>query len=172
MKKTKKTISKKPKNKVTKKFIVARNTTILAAKQIEIKKAKRISALKTVTKVTSMDKVRIVPFVVKKLKAANSKNRMVSGPEIKNSIYKHQGIKINAGKLRVIIHYIRVNGLVKCLLATQQGYFITKDTLEMQVYLKSLNKRIRQIGHLRTSLDRQGHEILGQQFSTKRNSIN
>ena len=34
----------------------------------------------------------------------------------------------------------RINGIVKCVLATGQGYFITNDTLEMQVYLKSLNK--------------------------------
>lgn len=130
-------------------------------------KQDRLAAIIQGYKITYFHKIHIVPLVVEKLKKATSRSRFVSGPEIVNSIYKHHGIKLTGGLLRSILHYIRINGIVKCLLATSQGYFITNDTLEMQVYLKSLRKRIRQIGALAIALDRQGHEKLGKQISTK-----
>ncbi len=130
-------------------------------------KKDRIEAIIRVPMVTHFHKVHIVPLVVQKLKKATSKMRFVSCPEIVNSIYKHHGIKLGQGLVRSILHYIRINGIVKCVLATSQGYYITNDTLEMQVYLKSLKKRMRQIGALAMALDRQGHEKLGKQISTK-----
>ena len=155
--------SKKPKNqkKVTAKKIHAFNKGIGKTKE------DRLEAIVKGHKITYFHKIHVVPLVVKKLKNATSRQRFVSGSEIVNSLYKHHGIKITTGLLRSILHYIRINGILKCLLATGQGYFITNDTLEMQVYLKSLRKRIRQIGALVTALDRQGHEKLGKQISTK-----
>lgn len=130
-------------------------------------KEERLAAITSKHRLTYFHKVQIVPLVVEKLQKATSKSRFVSGPEICHSIYKHHGIKINSGLLRTILHYIRINGIVKCLLATGQGYYITNDTLEMQTYLKTLQSRIKQIGILKKALDAQGHEVLGKQISSK-----
>lgn len=130
-------------------------------------KRQRLNALQQVPKVTCHHKHNVIPLVVAKLKRANSKNRFVSGSEIRNSLYKNHGIKVTCGTIRALLHYIRINGLVKCLVATSYGYYISKDTLEVQVYLKSLRKRIRQIGALAKAIDRQCHEVIGRQYSVK-----
>ncbi len=128
-----------------------------------ITKEDRIKAITYKSKINAFHKTHLVPLVVEKLQRATSKSRIISASEIRNSIWKNHGVKINSGLLRSILHHIRINGIVKCLLASGQGYFITNDTLEMQVYLKSLDRRIRQIGALRKALDAQGHESLQKQ---------
>ncbi len=136
-------------------------------KIIPISHKQRLAAIKNVNNVTNEIKRDIVPLVIKKLKTAKGRLRFISAPEIKNHLNKHYGLKIGHGTLRSVLHYIRINGIVKCLIATSQGYYITNNTLEMQAYLKSLRKRMRQIGALAIALDRQGHEKLGKQISTK-----
>lgn len=155
---TKKTNTKKPS---AKKVLQFNESQKAAAKK------KRLEELENKSKLTYFHKNQVVPLVVEKLQKTTTKNQIVSGPEISASIYKHHGIKISGSLLRSMLHYIRVNGLVKCLVATTKGYYVTTNTLEMRVYLKSLTKRIKLIGVLRKALDYQSHEVLGRQYSSK-----
>ena len=46
-----------------------------------------------------------------------------------------------SARIRKLINHIRVNGLVECLMATSNGYYITEDPWEMKRYIESLQGR-------------------------------
>lgn len=58
---------------------------------------------------------------------------------------KGKGMKISDARVRKVIAYIRVNGLIPGLMATSKGYYITRDSGELENYITSLTGRINAI---------------------------
>lgn len=52
-----------------------------------------------------------------------------------------RGYNIGEARVRKIINYIRVMGLVPCLLATSNGYYVSTDKKELSLYIGSLQDR-------------------------------
>jgi len=72
------------------------------------------------------------------------KENAISGAKI-ISIYKDRhGIKLNDGRLRKIIQYIRLHNLSPRLAACSKGYFIANKDEEYNEWIISMEKRIRQ----------------------------
>lgn len=82
----------------------------------------------------------LVPQVVEILKNKIGKQNSITNDKIREIINQHKVILTNS-RLRQIIHYIRIKGLVKCLLATNKGYYISNDVEEFMSYMDSLAQR-------------------------------
>ena len=68
---------------------------------------------------------------------------------------KGAGYILTEARLRKIINHIRVNGLVKRLIATSKGYYIATTRQEMEQYIESLKGREMAIRQVRESMERQ-----------------
>lgn len=147
-----------------------KNSKKTAKKLVKNKKEirKKVLIVAYTKKVTWEQKKQVVPLLVKRIKKAHRQKQRITNEHLRNSLAKHYGIKIGAATVRNLLHYIRVNGLIKLLCAGPNGYWIAKTTIEVTNYLKSLQSRIREIGVLKRSIDSQSHEILGKQYSTKK----
>ena len=49
--------------------------------------------------------------------------------------------KLNGSRVRKILHHIRVEGLVKNLIASKYGYYIENDPLKLKEYVITLRQR-------------------------------
>ncbi len=131
-----------------------------------VARAKRVKAVPFSKKVTYEEKIQVIPLIVRRIKLANKQGITITNDHLRHSLAKHYGVTMVAGTMRKLLHYIRINGIVPCLIANSGGYYIAKTTLEMTTYLASLQKRIREIGVLKRALDSQGHTKLGNQLKT------
>lgn len=70
--------------------------------------------------------------------------------------------KISDTRIRKLINHIRVNGLVPCLIATSDGYYIAQTERELADYEQSLLSREEAIRAVRLAIDRQRKERYSQ----------
>ena len=68
---------------------------------------------------------------------------------------KKSGYDINDIRIRKIISHIRTNGLVPCLIATNTGYYVSQDKVELRDYINSLKGRERAIRAVREAVESQ-----------------
>lgn len=69
------------------------------------------------------------------------KEKAITNSEIVKSM-KAKGYKVNDTRIRKIIQYIRVNYLVRNLVASSKGYYVETDPREIAKYKQSLRERI------------------------------
>jgi len=93
----------------------------------------------------------LVPQVVEILINKIGKQNSITNDRIREIINQHKVILTNS-RLRQIIHYIRIKGLVKCLIATNKGYYISNDVEEFMSYIDSLTQRENSIRSIRYAL--------------------
>src|SRR6056300_275347 len=89
------------------------------------------------------------------LRTAKGKDKAITNDRIREILLRQFGIKINPKKLRDIIHDIRVNGIVKRLVAGGNGYWIAEYDYEVKEYLISLEGRMNQIRDIHEALKNQ-----------------
>ena len=100
----------------------------------------------------------LVPQVVEILKNKIGKQNSITNDKIREIINQHKAILTNS-RLRQIIHYIRIKGLVKCLIATSKGYYISNNVEEFMSYMDSLTQRENSIRSIRYALLEQEVEV-------------
>ena len=100
----------------------------------------------------------LVPQVVEILINKIGKQNSITNDRIREIINQHKVILTNS-RLRKIIHYIRIKGLVKCLIATNKGYYISNDVEEFMGYIDSLTQRENSIRSIRYALLEQEGEV-------------
>ena len=103
--------------------------------------------------ITAKERVEILPLVVQLLRGKVGKERAVKNKQLIKWL-KSQDVKTNEVKIRKIIHIIHIEGLVKRLIATSRGYFVTTDINEYKKYIESREQRERNI-HSATKACRQ-----------------
>lgn len=96
----------------------------------------------------------LTPIIARGLANKIGKIRAITNKEICTAM-KRAGYKIDNARLRKIINYIRVNGLVANIIATSDGYYIAESREELVEYLKSLEHREGAIHAVRVSLAKQ-----------------
>lgn len=87
----------------------------------------------------------LLPVIVKCLSRHIGKDNAITNEAMREALALHGYRKIGSARIRKIINHIRVNGLIECLMATSDGYYITKDKDEMLDYVLSLQSRIEAI---------------------------
>ena len=66
---------------------------------------------------------------------------------------KANGYIVNGGRLRKIINYIRINGLVKGLLASHEGYYKAQSIKQVLDYTEGLKGRAKAINRVAEILE-------------------
>jgi hypothetical protein len=82
----------------------------------------------------------LVPGFVKGFNTKQGKNNAITSKEIIRK-YSDHGIKLTGARIRKIVNHIRTNGLVKNLIASSAGYYISNDPDELEAYKQSLIQR-------------------------------
>jgi hypothetical protein len=82
-----------------------------------------------------------VPGFINGLKTKIGKSNAISNKSIREA-YLEKGIKISDARVRKIINFIRIKGLVKMLCASSFGYYVASNDQEFKEYLKGLEERI------------------------------
>lgn len=103
------------------------------------------------TKPLSEHEQRLIPLFINGFKSKIGKGQAVTNKEIIERLGKGD-IHISETQVRKIINHIRNNHLVPGLVASSQGYYVTKDPAEVSNYIKSLSGRENEIRRVRQSM--------------------
>lgn len=86
----------------------------------------------------------LLPIIVKCLSKHVGKEKAITNSHMCEALIDN-GYDIKEVRMRKIIHYIRDNWLIGCLIASNRGYHVTKDRQEMLDYIDSLRRRVEAI---------------------------
>lgn len=105
---------------------------------------------------TDFERNKVIPFIVSKLQHNIGRNNAVKNQRIIDAIHQSTtDFKASPARVRKYINYIRVTGLVKCLIATSKGYYRANKLREMDSYIRSLKQRENAIRTMREALEKQ-----------------
>lgn len=100
-----------------------------------------INGFEEETKPLSEDEMNLVPIFVKGLSGKIGKANAITNSEIKRNL-EAKGVKVgDPARIRKIINYIRIHGLVKNIIASSNGYWVETDPEEIAKYKASLLQR-------------------------------
>lgn len=108
---------------------------------------------------TRSDKEIGVPILTKMLKWRKGHGVSIKNGEIREKM-RAEGYPVGDAKVRALINYIRVNGLVERLVATSEGYYIAESAAELSDYCDSLREREAAIRAVRQALESQNTQSL------------
>jgi len=94
----------------------------------------------------------LVPGFVASLVKRVGKDKAITSKEI-IAAYATKGVVINDARIRKIINHIRTGYLVKGLMATSKGYYVSVDRQEIAEYCASLGHREAAIGSVRKVME-------------------
>jgi len=90
------------------------------------------------------EKETLLPVIVKCLSRHIGKENAITNHHMCEKLVD-KGYDIKETRMRKIIHYIRDNWLIGCLIASGKGYHVTKDKQEMMDYIDTLRGRVEAI---------------------------
>lgn len=94
----------------------------------------------------------LVPRIVRGLTKKVGKEKAITNTEIV-AILKREGYSLSEARVRKIINYIRVNGIIERLIATSDGYYVANTKKEVADYIESLKGREDAIRAVRRRLE-------------------
>lgn len=103
---------------------------------------------------TEYEEQTLLPVMVKCLQRHIGIDTAISNRAMCEALDK-KGYSINEKRIRKVINYIRVNGLVDCLVACSKGYYVASTRSEVQCHISSLQGREEAIRAVRNALERQ-----------------
>lgn len=86
------------------------------------------------------EKETVVPVIVDELTFRVGKKRGIKNAELR-AFLSEKNIKVAESRIRKLVQYIRVTGLVECLMGTNSGYYISDNKEELDKYVESLHQR-------------------------------
>jgi hypothetical protein len=111
---------------------------------------------KETCRLSEYEEKSLLPFVVAALQNREGKENAITNKQLLHEYL--QGCTVTEARLRKIINYIRNTGKVKCLMATNKGYFIARSREELETYIESLEGRTGAIKALTKSIRKQMNE--------------
>jgi len=102
---------------------------------------------------------KLVPIFVRALETKIGKSSAVTKTKIIKGIEKNYGIKLTGARVRKIIQYIRLTGMIERLMASSKGYYISNDKQELKDYIESLMQRASQIELLAKQIEHQKNKL-------------
>lgn len=106
--------------------------------------------------INSVEKEKILPIVITILEDKIGIENRITNAKMREQIEFQTGIKVHDSRLRKIIQYIRVNGLLDCVLGGGKGYWLAKDWHEVEQSVESQDQRINAQTVTRDSIYYQG----------------
>lgn len=102
-----------------------------------------------------------VPYIINKLSLNIGKKKAVTNSKICKHLQIYRGADISLPRFRKIVQYIRINGLIKNLIATSNGYFVASSRQECLEHIETMDKRINALITTRDTLSYQMKEKYG-----------
>ena len=90
---------------------------------------------------TEYERETLQPMIIKGLKVSIGKENSITNKKICKAL-KDLRHEITEPRLRKIIHSIRANNIIPLLLSTSKGYFVARDSKEVDDWIKSMEQRI------------------------------
>ena len=90
---------------------------------------------------TEYERETLQPIIIKGLKVRIGKENSITNKKICKAL-KDLRHEITEPRLRKIIHSIRANNIIPLLLSTSKGYFVARDSKEVDDWIKSMEQRI------------------------------
>ena len=109
---------------------------------------------KTCRTLTTYDQNVLLPILMKGLEMKKGKENAVTGKGIVYAL-KNAGLRIDERHVCRLINHIRTNDLVAGLMASNKGYYTTKNEQELIDYEKILWRREAALKDVRMSMQRQ-----------------
>lgn len=103
---------------------------------------------------TEYERDTLLPVIYRGLLAKVGEKMAITNAAITRGM-KRAGYRLTEERLRKIINHIRVNGMIKCLIATSKGYYIATTRQEMEDYITSLQNRADSILAVKQALEKQ-----------------
>lgn len=103
---------------------------------------------------TDYERNTLLPVIAMGLRSKVGEAKAITNEKITRAM-KDAGYKLNDARLRKIINHIRVNGLVKWLIATSKGYYVAANRSDVEQYIDSLKGREDAIRAVRDSMEQQ-----------------
>lgn len=100
---------------------------------------------------TEYEEKVLVPVVARGLAAKRGKANAVTNKYICECL-NAKGYKIDGIRLRKVVNHIRIKGIVKCLIATSNGYYVAENRKQIEDYTASLKGREDSIHAVRSAL--------------------
>lgn len=98
----------------------------------------------------------LLPIIVNCLKAHDSKEKAITNAKMCEGIKRWRGKSFSGARMRKVIHYIQVKGLLKGLVSCGvAGYYVTQDISEVLRYIDSLKARSRSINEVARAVEQQ-----------------
>ena len=101
------------------------------------------------------DELNIVPLIIKGITQRKGKDYAVSGKKI------CEKMNLESARLRKIINYIRVTGLIYGLCSCNKGYFMASTLTELEDCIISLRQRVASQVKVLNALENQTHMFGG-----------
>lgn len=103
---------------------------------------------------TDYERDTLLPVICRGLRSKVGEAMAITNTKITRAM-NVAGYQMTEARLRKIINHIRVNGMVRWLIATSKGYYIATSRREMEDYIVSLRGREDAIRAVRESMERQ-----------------
>lgn len=103
---------------------------------------------------TDYERNTLLPVICRGLVTKVGEGMAITNTAITKAM-KGAGYQLTEARLRKIINHIRINGMIKWLIATSKGYYIATSGDEVQQYIESLRGREDAIRAVRESMERQ-----------------
>ena len=100
---------------------------------------------------TEYEQNTLVPIVARGLLHKVGRKNAVTSKHICECLTA-KGYKIDGIRLRKVVNHIRIRGIVKCLIATSNGYYVAQNRKEVEDYTASLKGREESIHAVRAAL--------------------
>lgn len=97
------------------------------------------------------EKYTILPRIVSGLSLLKQSGKTLSSTRIIERLQK-EGIQLTGSRLRKIINHIRINHIVRGIVADDKGYWVASQPDQILSYLDSLDSRLEAIQAMRNAL--------------------
>lgn len=105
----------------------------------------------------------LIPFFTYELRLRKGESNAITNKQLIELIKNRQpNASLSGPRVRKIINYIRINGLVRLLCANSKGYFVAVKHKEIEDYLKGLDQRINEQQRVSNSLKNQYQDVLNE----------
>ena len=112
-------------------------------------------------RLSSYEEEYVLPEIVKILETCQGEDQALTNKQIAER-YGIPGHEMGV-RVRKVINFIRNNGIIPCLIASNKGYYIATDAKEITDYEESLRGRESAIRKIRLSIHKQGVERFGEE---------
>lgn len=112
-----------------------------------------IVGFENVTHPLTDDEKKLVPVFVAGLSKLVGKEKAMTNKTIGKLINEKYGYTLSEARVRKIIHHIRVNKLVSCIVASSRGYYVMNDLNALKQYKQSLQQRNSEVSQVIKSIE-------------------